>query len=69
MVLAAIFQKIEPFGGRKRGKPEILKIEKLIADSFSVADAEIAETGVRVYLPDTENNLEVENSEISTNNY
>jgi signal transduction histidine kinase len=63
-VLAAVFQKIEPFGGRKRGRPKRQQIEKLIHNAFSVLDTEITEVGVKIDLPATENWLVVESSEI-----
>lgn len=63
-VLAAVFRKIEPFGGRKRGKPERQQIEQLIADAFSVLDTEIAEVGVKITLPLTTTWLVVQSSEI-----
>lgn len=63
-VLAAVFRKIEPFGGRKRGKLERQQIEQLIVNAFSVLDTEIAEVGAKITLPDTVNWLVVQGSEI-----
>ena len=62
--LASVFRKIEPFGGRKRGKPERLQIEQIIANAFSVLDTEIAEVGAKISLPSTINWLVVQDFEI-----
>ena len=46
-VLATVFRKIEPFGGRKRGRPVRIRLEQVLADAFTVLDAEIARVGVQ----------------------
>jgi signal transduction histidine kinase len=63
-VLAAVFRKIEPFGGRKRGRPAQVPLEEVIADAFSVLDAEIAEVGARMVLPQTATLATVDQAEI-----
>lgn len=63
-VLATVFRKIEPFGGRKRGRPEQIRLEQVIADAFSVLDSEIAETGTQLSLPQTDTRVTVDQSEI-----
>lgn len=63
-VLTRVFQKIEPFGGRKRGKPLLMNIEKAIEDAFSVLETEISEIGAKVQLPKTSTEVLIEPSEI-----
>ena len=63
-VLATVFRKIEPFGGRKRGRPIQLRLEQVIADAFSVLDTEIAEVGAQVKLPKTDIQVLVDQAEI-----
>lgn len=62
--LATIFRKIEPFGGRKRGRPVCTRLEQVIAGAFSVLDTEIAEVGARVSLPETGTQVTVDQAEI-----
>jgi len=63
-VLATVFRKIEPFGGRKRGRPSQVCLERVIADAFSVLDKEITEVGAQVKLPKTDTQLVVNQAEI-----
>ena len=62
--LATVFRKIEPFGGRKRGKPVTVRLEQVIRDAFSILDAEIERLDVSIELPETNTLLTVEPSEI-----
>ena len=62
--LATIFRKIEPFGGRKRGRPGLVSLEEVIANAFSVLDTEIEEVGVQISLPDTKTRVTVDQAEI-----
>ncbi|HEY7495460.1 MAG TPA: ATP-binding protein, partial [Candidatus Tectomicrobia bacterium] len=63
-VLTALFRKIEPFGGRKRGRPTQVRLEQVIADAFSVLETEIAAVGAQVSLPDTSTQVTVDQAEI-----
>ncbi len=63
-VLATVFRKIEPFGGRKRGRPVQVRLEQVIADAFSVLDTEIAEVGVQVSPLDSDTQVTVDQAEI-----
>ena len=63
-VLATVFRKIEPFGGRKRGRPVEIRLEQVIADAFSVLDTEIAEVGAQVDLPGTDTQVTADQAEI-----
>ena len=63
-VLTALFRKIEPFGGRKRGRPAQVRLEQVIADAFSVLETRSAAVGVQVSLPDTSTQVTVDQAEI-----
>jgi C4-dicarboxylate-specific signal transduction histidine kinase len=63
-ILAAIFRKIEPFGGRKRGRPAQVRLEQVIADAFSVLETEITAVGAQVSLPETSTQVTVDQAEI-----
>ena len=62
--LANLFRKIEPFGGRRRGRPKSVRLETVIADAFSVLDTEIAEVGASLILPTTNTTATVDEAEI-----
>jgi len=62
--VATVFRKIEPFGGRRRGRPAQVRLEQVIADAFAVLDTEIAEVGAKVTLPGTDTRVTVDQAEI-----
>ena len=51
--MAELFRKIEPFGGRRRGKPSPVALESVIRSTFELHDGKIKELGVVCALPDT----------------
>ena len=63
-VLSTIFRKIQPFGGRKRGRPETVRLEKIIADAFAVLVSEITQVGAQTQLPDADTWVTVDPAEI-----
>jgi signal transduction histidine kinase len=62
--LGTVFQKIEPFGGRRRGRPRRVPLEGIIADAFAVLDHEIDRLGVKIELPKTETEVSVDAAEL-----
>ena len=62
--MSTIFTRIEPFGGRRRGRPAIVRLEDVISDAFSVLDTEIGEVGVELDLPLTDTRVTVDHAEI-----
>jgi signal transduction histidine kinase len=62
--LATVFRRIEPFGGRRRGRPSEVRLEQIIADAFAVLDSTISEVGATVVLPDTDTRVRVDPAEI-----
>ncbi len=63
-VLATVFRKIEPFGGRKRGRPAQVRLEQVIADAFSVLESKIKEVGAQESLPQTTTQATVDQAEV-----
>lgn len=63
-VLATAFRRMEPFGGRKRGRPSQLYLEEIIYDAFGVFTTEIERLGVKTTLPRTQTLVRVDPAEI-----
>lgn len=63
-VLAAVFKRIEPFGGRRRGRPTPRELEQIIADSVAVLDGEIQADGVQVQLPESHTTVTADETEL-----
>ncbi|MDI6769083.1 MAG: ATP-binding protein [Anaerolineales bacterium] len=63
-VLETLFRKIEPFGGRKRGRPVEKCLEEVITNTFSVLDAEIRRKRVKVKPPIGDTRVTVDESEL-----
>ena len=62
-VLSTVFKRMEPFGGRRRGRPSQLYLEKIIYDAFGVFQTQINELNVKVSLPHTETLVRVDAAE------
>jgi len=52
-ILSTVFTRIEPFSGRKKGKPTLICIETSIANAFDLLNAEIQDAGAICNLPET----------------
>lgn len=63
-VLSGLFRRLAPFGGRKRGKPAELAIEKIIANTFELYKLRIQELGVSLTLPTGNTIVTVDESEM-----
>lgn len=63
-VLATAFRRMEPFGGRKRGKPSQLYIEEIVRDAFAVFAGDIDRLAIRTTLPDTQTLVRADSAEI-----
>ncbi|MBI4028541.1 MAG: ATP-binding protein [Verrucomicrobia bacterium] len=63
-ILATAFRRMEPFGGRKRGRPSQLYLEEIIRDAFGVFTAEIERLNVKTALPRTQTLVRVDPSEM-----
>ena len=63
-VLAIAFKRMEPFGGRRRGRPAQLYLEEIIKDAFEIFDEDLKRMGVHVDLPATQTLVRVDPAEI-----
>jgi signal transduction histidine kinase len=63
-VLATLFRKIEPFGGRRRGRPARISMESVIRNAFSVFEKEIAQVGATVNISPTYTEVTVDEAEV-----
>ena len=62
--LGDLFRKIEPFGGRRRGRPSRIVLESVIRDAFSVLSSDCHRVGVDLELPRGSTSLTVQPSDI-----
>jgi signal transduction histidine kinase len=51
-MLTALFRRLSPFSGRKRGRPSEIAIEKIIAATFELFAKRISDLHVKVTLPE-----------------
>lgn len=63
-VLAIAFKRMEPFGGRRRGRPTQLYLEEIIRDAFAVFADDIARLNVKTRLPRTQTLVRVDPAEM-----
>ncbi|QXI10583.1 sensor histidine kinase [Pseudomonas zeae] len=62
-VLDGVFRRIEPFGGRRRGRPSQLYLERLIKDSYEILAEEFEKNNVEFSSPDSQTLVSVDPSE------
>jgi len=53
-ILAQLFKRLEPFGGRKRGRPRDIILEETIANIFGLYESELERLHIDVSLPESE---------------
>ncbi len=63
-VVSTLFQKLEPFGGRRRGRPASHSIEELIENTFAIFEGSIGDLNARVSLPPGETKIVCEPSDV-----
>jgi signal transduction histidine kinase len=63
-VLDALFRRIAPFAGRKRGRRKKLVLEDLVAETFELEQARVEELGVRIHRPKTSTEVTVEETDL-----
>jgi len=59
-----VLSRIEPLGGRKRGRPTKVYVEEIIRGAFAHFEAEIKELGVKVTLPQDSQLIQVDPAEL-----
>jgi len=63
-VLAQLFKRIEPFGGRKRGRPKDIIIEEAIANVFALYKTELTKLNIDCTLPTSQNAVRIDDGEL-----
>lgn len=63
-VLSLIFKRIEPFGGRKVGRPPQLYIEKVIQDSFDIFEGQLKDSSILYSISPTKTLVRLDPSEM-----
>jgi len=63
-VLLTLFRRLEPFGGRKRGRPTEQAIEEMVANVFAVFERQITKSGIRISLPSSSTKVTADPSEM-----
>lgn len=61
---AQLFKRIEPFGGRKRGRPKQIFVEDVINDQFLLAHREIEKLNINYKIPDSKNTVTIDEAEL-----
>lgn len=63
-VLTQLFKRLEPLGGRKKGRPKDIILEKSISSIFNLFNTEIEKIGVIVNVPDGETMVRIDEGEL-----
>lgn len=63
-VLSALFRRLAPFSGRKRGRPSEVSIEEIISDTFALLSKSIEDLHVDVKLPTGKTVVTVDQAEM-----
>ncbi len=62
-ILAALFNQIEPFGGRKRGRPKEVRTRELIEKAISIMQVEADDRGVSLVAGDADISTRLDEAE------
>lgn len=62
--LTTVFRRIEPFGGRRRGRPKEVIFEHLVRESFAIFAGDLRRSNIKVTYPESEHNVTVDSAEI-----
>lgn len=63
-VLATAFRRMEPFGGRRRGRPAQLYLEEIIRDAFAVLQDDVNRLKVKCSLPTSQTLVRIDPAEM-----
>lgn len=59
-----LFKRIEPFGGRRRGRPRSVIVEKVIENQFLLVHNDIEKLEINYTLPSSENTVTIDEAEL-----
>lgn len=60
-----LFKRIEPFGGRKRGRPQTIIIENVIHNQFLINKEELDKQGIAYRISETKHTVTIDESELA----
>lgn len=60
-----LFKRIEPFGGRKRGRPQTIVIEDVIKNQFLLNSEELSKYNISYRLSNTQHKVTIDESELA----
>ena len=63
---ALLFKRIEPFGGRKRGRPKTIILEEAIENIFTLNQDELLKLNIECVLPTSEHKVSIDESELGS---
>lgn len=64
--LSSLFNQIEPFGGRKRGRPKGLATDDVIDEAFSILDKEARSSGISLVREGENLDVKIDRAELLT---
>jgi len=62
--LSAMFKRIEPFGGRRRGRPKQLYLEDIVKSAFELFEHDLKANHVKLSLPSGQTLVRVDSTEL-----
>lgn len=60
-----LFKRIEPFGGRKRGRPSSVILEDVIINQFLINEEELKKNAVKYSVSNTQHRVTIDESELA----
>ena len=61
---AQLFRRIEPFGGRKRGRPKVVIVEEVIKNQFLLYHTDLSRLGIKYEISNTNNSVTIDEAEL-----
>ncbi|MBN8783058.1 MAG: ATP-binding protein [Terrimonas ferruginea] len=61
---AQLFRRIEPFGGRKRGRPRKIILEDVIRNQFMLYHTDLEKLNITYIVPDSQNSVTMDEAEL-----
>lgn len=61
---AQLFKRIEPFGGRKRGRPKKIIVEEVINNQFLLYHTELSRLNIHYNISDTQHTVTIDEAEL-----
>lgn len=62
---AQLFKRIEPFGGRKRGRPQTIVVEDVIYNQFMLNSEDLSRNNIFYTISDTQHKVTIDESELA----